>query len=99
MKSTGKKGQALSEYLILTALVAIASIGVVQVLGSNIQSRLAMISNALRGDRTKLAGRKAEAKHFEVRDLGDFQEAMEDSSSGGKSGGASGGIVDDLLGN
>ena len=73
-----RKGQAISEYLILTALIAIASIAVIQIMGGNIQSRLAKIANAIGG---KGAGRNIESKsakkeHYQIRDLGDFDKEI-----------------------
>ena len=73
-----KSGQAMSEYLILTALIAIGSIAVVQLLGTNIQRRMATISEAIRGEKKVFEGKKAEERHYEVRDLGDFSEGFED---------------------
>ena len=80
--SRSRRGQAITEYLILTALVAVGSIAVVQVLGSNIQARLAVISEAIRGQRKEIQGTEAQKKHYEMRDLGDFQGAIRDNSSG-----------------
>jgi Flp pilus assembly pilin Flp len=73
-------GQALSEYLILTSLVVVGSIAVVQVLGSNLQSRLAMVAAALGGKKKTFAGEQVRKEHYEIRDLGDFTQAMQDNS-------------------
>lgn len=43
------KGQALMEYLILVALVVVASLGVLEVLGNSLRSRLALISSKIQG--------------------------------------------------
>jgi len=79
MKTRQKTGQTIAEYLILTGLIAIASIGIIQILGSNMQRRLGVISEALRGRDKKDEGVAAEERHFQVRDLGDFQEGMQDN--------------------
>ncbi len=82
MKNTIQRqnnGQAIAEYLILTALIAIASVGIIQILGSNLQRRLTVISETIRGNKTKIDGIQAQEKHYKVRDLGDFQEAMRDN--------------------
>ena len=77
-----RRGQALSEYLILTALIAVASIAVVQILGGNIRSRLAMISDAIGGANPhEIKAIEAREKHYQVRDLGDFSDAIQDNQS------------------
>ena len=73
------QGQALTEYLILTALIGVASIAMVQVFSSNLRSRLAVISEAIRGHRTQIEGVEARERHYQIRDLGDFQEAIQDN--------------------
>ncbi len=76
---SSRRGQAISEYLILTALIAVASIAIVQVLGSNIQSRLAVISDALIGKKNNQAkGKESSKEQYEVRSLEDFNNAMEE---------------------
>jgi pilus assembly protein Flp/PilA len=76
-----KHGQAISEYLILTALIAVGSIAMIQILGSNIQKRIAVVSEAIRGNKKELQGTEAKEKHYKIRDLGDFQQGMQDSGS------------------
>lgn len=73
------RGQALTEYLVLTALIGVASIAMIQVLGSNLRARLAVISEAVRGHRVGIEGTQAQAKHYQVRDMGDFQEGIQDN--------------------
>lgn len=74
-----KKGQAIAEYLILTALIAIASIAVLQLLSTNIRSKIAVVSDALIGKDSSRRGRESREKHFEVIDMGTFSNGMEDS--------------------
>lgn len=77
-----KKGQAMSEYLILIALISIASISVVQVLGANLRTRLAEVSEHLRGRHdVKLEGAKLKREHYEIKDLGDFGDGIRDNKS------------------
>lgn len=74
-----KKGQAIAEYLILTALIAIASISVLQLLSSNIRRKIAVVSNAIMGNtEARIEGKKAESKHFEVIDMDSFDKAIVD---------------------
>lgn len=75
------RGQALTEYLVLTALIGVASIAMVQVFSTNLRSRLAVISEAIRGHRTEIEGVEAREKHYQIRDLGDFQEAIQDNQN------------------
>ncbi len=75
-----RSGQALSEYLILIALIGIGSIAVVQVLGHNLKTRLAIVSENLRGAHdAHFEGKKIDQKHYRMRDLGDFNEGIQDN--------------------
>lgn len=77
-----KNGQAMVEYLILVALVAIASMSIVQILSKNLRTRLVKVSDTLAGESGKrnLKGTVAGEEHYKIRDLGDFDDAIEDSS-------------------
>lgn len=46
-----QSGQAIAEYLILTALIAIASIGIIQVLSKNMRGKLDQINAAIIGEK------------------------------------------------
>jgi Flp pilus assembly pilin Flp len=72
-KNRTLEGQSLTEYLILVALIGVASIGIVQTLGSNIQNRLAVISDRIIGKRNQSVGRKAKGEDINLKDLNDFQ--------------------------
>jgi Flp pilus assembly pilin Flp len=74
------KGQALTEYLILTALIAISSIAIVQVLSSNIRRKMATVSESIRGSKVEYKGIQASDKHYKVYDLGDFNKNMIDTN-------------------
>ena len=75
-----RRGQTLTEYLILTALVAIGSLGVVQVLGQNISVKLANITNAIRGEAsTQYKGSEVKKDNYKVKDLGDFADGIQDN--------------------
>lgn len=56
-KSNPQRGQSLVEYVALTALVAIVSIGAVKIFGSKVQRRLSQITNTF--DRNIQQGLKA----------------------------------------
>jgi len=73
-----KKGQALTEYIILVALVAVASLGVVEVLNSTITHKLAVITAKLQGKKANIEGPEAlKEKHYRKRTLGDFWKTNE----------------------
>lgn len=75
MKLLNKNGQALTEYMILTALIAVASIAVVQLVGGNIMAKFANIANSIHGEKeSKIHGNRAEERHYRTRSLYDFAE-------------------------
>jgi Flp pilus assembly pilin Flp len=81
-KTKSRRGQAISEYLILTALIAVGSIAVVQILGSNLQRKLGKVANSLAGaSRPEIKGQTVTEEQYKVRDLGDFTDAIKDTSS------------------
>ncbi len=67
------QGQSLTEYLILLALIAVASIGIVQTLGHNIQSRLSVISDRLINKKSQAGGRASRRQDYTLKDLHNFQ--------------------------
>lgn len=81
MKQNRKKGQALAEYIILTALIGIGSMAIVQVLSSNLRRKVAQISESVRGEKSEISGVKASEKHYKVYDMGDFDEAITDNAA------------------
>lgn len=75
IKKKHQKGQSLSEYLILVALVAISSIGIIRVLGQTTRTQLANITNALQGGHSKtLRADKVKKSHYSTKDLSDFMK-------------------------
>ena len=50
MRLRGRKGQGMTEYIIIVALIAIAAIGVVSLFGDNIRALFATSANALAGN-------------------------------------------------
>jgi hypothetical protein len=64
----------------LTALVAVSSIGIIQLFSGNLRKQMANVTNALVGGRyQKVTGSRAETRHFELRDLGDFGDGNHQS--------------------
>ena len=75
-----QKGQSLIEYLILVALMAIASIGVVKVLGQNLQGQFARVTHALKGENKKPRLRNINKSYYKQKDLGDFFDGAANNS-------------------
>lgn len=68
-----QRGQGMTEYVIIVALVAIATIAVVSVFGNNIRALFGSASNALMGQEsapTELGGQQVES--MAGRTLEDF---------------------------
>ena len=55
MKLRGRRGQGMTEYIIIVALIAIAAIGVVTLFGDNIRALFATSANALAGNENATA--------------------------------------------
>ena len=76
MKSiSNQKGQALIEYIILVTLVAIVSVGVVRVLGHNVNAHFVEIASTLNG--TPLAKKTKAVNpnlYQSVRNLGNYMD-------------------------
>ena len=86
MDSKSQRGQGLVEYLIIVALVAIASIAVMRVLGQNVTAQFGRITNALQGEGRKPRLNKVQQNFVQKKDLGTFmQGAASDEDSGGSS--------------
>lgn len=75
-------GQALIEYLIIVALVALVTMGMVKAVGTNITIHFANIAKALGGDASNdIAPVKIQADQIQTRDLHDY---MKGAASGPK---------------
>ena len=72
MKILNSKGQGLIEYLILVAVIAIGSIGIVRGLGHTILIRYANITNALQNNTTEIQTPGVNASDFQKKGLDDF---------------------------
>lgn len=69
------RGQGMTEYLIITALIAVGAIGMVGIMGENIQANFATIANALRGDGKKVETAE-EVQDVERFHMGNFHEGV-----------------------
>ncbi len=75
MKLLNKKGQSLTEYLILTALISVGSIAVVQLVSRNIRTKFSVVNDAILGkEKPGQVGEKSSEKHYRKLDMTDFAE-------------------------
>lgn len=85
-----QRGQGLIEYLVIVALMGVATIAIVRTMGAVVSSRFASVSSALQG---KSFSDKVEIDKsaYKKRDLGNFFDGVEGGSKGRSSGGAGSG--------
>jgi Flp pilus assembly pilin Flp len=76
-----KNGQAIAEYLVLTALIAIASIGIIQVISKNMRGKLGQVNKAILGEKSEYTGTRDTEKQTQTVDLGNFNQSMIDSNN------------------
>lgn len=70
-----ERGQGLIEYLILTALLAIAAMGVVRILGHSVSAKFTDITNAIQGHQgKKVEVEHVQERHFRKKDMSDFMQ-------------------------
>ena len=82
MKTNKKRGQGLIEYLILVALMAVATIGIVRVLNQTVKARFANAIYALQGSTKKVKTESVKSSDHKKSDLSDFVSgAASDSDS------------------
>ncbi|MEQ1878406.1 MAG: hypothetical protein ABL958_17315 [Bdellovibrionia bacterium] len=67
-----RSGQGLIEYLIIVALMAVATIGIVRVMGQTVSAKFATITHSLQGRTKSVRTERIEDSHFKNKDLGDF---------------------------
>lgn len=72
INALNQNGQGLIEYLIIVALMGVATIAIVRVMGEVVSNRFAAVSGALQGDKIKNKPVKIEAANYKRKDLGDF---------------------------
>jgi pilus assembly protein Flp/PilA len=76
LKTLNKKGQGITEYLILTALIAVGSIAIVQVLSRNIRTQFTVVNEAIRGKKKpRLEGEEATQRYYRKYHMSDFAES------------------------
>lgn len=76
-----QKGQGLIEYLIIVAIMAVASISVMKVLSGNLRSQFANVANALGTNQSqKIESKQAGKTTYEDKDLSNFFQGSVNSS-------------------
>lgn len=76
-----QKGQGLVEYMIIVALMAVATMGVMRILSQTTSGKLAQITNNLQGGKSGAQVRfeKIEQQHFKKKDMSDFFQGAKNS--------------------
>ncbi len=86
-----QKGQGLLEYMILVALMAVATISVIRLLNQATLSRYANIIHSIQGQPKTAPTVQVEERELDKRDLGNFMRGTSSRrGSGGGRGGSSG---------
>ena len=81
--SRNENGQGLIEYLIIVALMGVATIAIVRIMGQAVASRFATITHALQGSKRSIKV-KVDSATYKPRDLGNFMSGA--SGDSGKQG-------------
>lgn len=71
-------GQSLIEYVILVALVGVATIGLVRVLQSSVKANLANVVYALQGHKKKASFEQIDERDLRKSDFTDFMNGAAD---------------------
>ena len=66
------RGQGLVEYLVIVALMAIASMAIMRVLGQTVNAKLASVTYALQGKKKSVSAETIEESYTEKKDLSNF---------------------------
>jgi pilus assembly protein Flp/PilA len=66
------RGQSLIEYVILVALVGVATMGMVRLLQKSVKVNLAQVVNAMEGDTRRLQGEKVTVDDMRKADFTNF---------------------------
>ena len=69
------RGQSLVEYLIIVAIMGVATLGVMRLLQSTVGGKYAQVIQGLQGENAgseSIEFDKVEKKHYEQKDMSDF---------------------------
>ena len=70
------KGQGMTEYLIIVAIIAVSAIGVTRVTGQHLTTGFSRIAKALEGTKDKGNYDVVGTDYSQSRDMGDFTEKV-----------------------
>ncbi len=74
-KTKSSRGQGMTEYIIIVALIAIAAIGVVSLFGDNVRILFAAEANALAGNENdRIKTQEAHQRHTDHKNLSNFAQ-------------------------
>lgn len=76
------RGQGLVEYLIIVALMGVATIAIVRVMGQTVSSRFASITYALQGVKKSAQAESVDEGLYKKKDLGNFFDGVGNSGKG-----------------
>ena len=76
-----KRGQGLIEYLILVALMAVSTIGIVRVLNQTVKSRFANAVYSLQGTTRRAQTESVQESDYKKSDLSNFMTGAASSNS------------------
>jgi len=83
-----ERGQGLIEYLVIVALMGVATIAIVRVMGQTVSQRFATITSTLQGKSKTYNDAEITASSLKKHDLGDFFEGSADKGGKGAKRGA-----------
>lgn len=73
IKKMGRQGQSLVEYLIIVAVMGVATMGIVRLLGHTVSAKFAQVVQSLQGKTGEnIEFNDVEKKHYEQKDMSDF---------------------------
>ncbi len=81
------KGQSLVEYLIIVAIVGVGTMGIMRLVGQNIEIKFANVARALAGkNTTEIEGKDPSADLYAKKDLSNFMKNAVSEDKGSSSG-------------
>jgi pilus assembly protein Flp/PilA len=76
-----QRGQGLIECLVIVALMGVATIAIVRVMGQTVATKFAGVTAALQGDQQKPKDPEISKSSYQKRDLGNFMEGVGEKGS------------------
>jgi pilus assembly protein Flp/PilA len=77
---SNERGQGLIEYLIIVALMGVATIAIVRSMGQTVSSRFASVTFALQGEKRSATAEAVDDSQFKKKDLGNFFDGVGSSN-------------------